>query len=100
LTGGIAITDGFDSQGVAHGAEIVIENTTISHNFFSNGEAGISVSGPTSSSVLLSHSLIFDHDTEIMISGASNFVSSAGDNDMFGYNHLISGGSLSPNPKQ
>ena len=91
-TAGIALTNGTDSHGSAHGAEIAIKDSTISHNDFSFGEPGISVSGSSGSSVLLSRSLIFDNDTEIMISGASNFVYSAGDNDMFGYNHLITGG--------
>jgi hypothetical protein len=99
-TAGIALTNGTDSHGSAHGAEIAIKDSTISHNDFSFGEPGISVSGSSTSTVLLSRSLMFDNDTEIMISGASNFVYSAGDNDMFGFNHLITGGSLNSNPKQ
>jgi hypothetical protein len=99
-TAGIALTNGTDSHGSAHGAEIAIKDSTISHNDFSFGEPGISVSGSSASTVLLSRSLIYNNDTEIMISGASNLVYSAGDNDMFAYNHLITGETLQSNPKQ
>jgi hypothetical protein len=100
VTAGIAITDGFDSHGTAHAGLFVIKGSTISHNDFSSASTGISVSGASSSNVLLSHSSIFDNNTGIMISGSSNFVYSAGNNDIFINSTPISGGPLQSNSEQ
>jgi hypothetical protein len=94
VTGGIA-----ETNGAGHGSAIVVKGSTISHNDYVSGESGISLSGSGASTVLLSHSLIFDNDIGIKVSGASNAFS-AGDNDIYLANTPISGGSLHSIPKE
>ena len=72
---------------------LAIKDSSVSGN---HGGSGISVSF---AQLFLSHSFVVDNVTGIAISNGANVIS-AGDNDLFGNNTPISGGSLQSNPKQ